>query len=135
MSERDATLCEQIKSLMFVFDDLVSAIVEQKVTGGLEVDHDVAPVRVDAERFETALAEWLDKNLPPHNAHLFGTDDLGRDVLSRIIYGARASLLVGICAVGLGALVGGILGMLAAPVVSIVLTPCASARKNVPSRL
>lgn len=45
--------------------------------------------------------------------HWLGGDTLGRDNLSRIIYGARASLLVGICAVGLGALVGGILGMLA----------------------
>jgi peptide/nickel transport system permease protein len=45
--------------------------------------------------------------------HWLGGDTLGRDNLSRIIYGARASLLIGICAVGLGALVGGILGMLA----------------------
>jgi peptide/nickel transport system permease protein len=45
--------------------------------------------------------------------HWLGGDTLGRDNLSRIIYGARASLLVGICAVGLGALVGGFLGMLA----------------------
>ncbi|OLT21829.1 hypothetical protein BJF78_33805 [Pseudonocardia sp. CNS-139] len=45
--------------------------------------------------------------------HWLGGDTLGRDTLSRVIYGARASLLVGICAVGLGALVGGTLGMLA----------------------
>ncbi|WP_051581413.1 ABC transporter permease [Pseudonocardia acaciae] len=45
--------------------------------------------------------------------HWLGGDTLGRDTLSRIIYGARASLLVGVCAVGLGAVVGGILGMLA----------------------
>ncbi|MGH3564374.1 MAG: hypothetical protein ACRDTN_22005, partial [Mycobacterium sp.] len=40
--------------------------------------------------------------------HWLGGDTLGRDNLSRIIYGARASLLVGICAVGLGAVVGGV---------------------------
>jgi peptide/nickel transport system permease protein len=45
--------------------------------------------------------------------HWLGGDTLGRDTFSRVIYGARASLLVGICAVGLGALVGGFLGMLA----------------------
>src|SRR2546430_2427042 len=45
-------------------------------------------------------------------AHWLGGDSLGRDNLARIIYGARSSLLVGICAVALGAVVGGILGML-----------------------
>jgi peptide/nickel transport system permease protein len=45
--------------------------------------------------------------------HWLGGDTLGRDTFSRVIYGARASLLVGICAVVLGALVGGTLGMVA----------------------
>src|SRR5947208_11323171 len=38
----------------------------------------------------------------PSRAHPFGTDDIGRDVLSRIIYGARISLWVGLLAVGIG---------------------------------
>jgi peptide/nickel transport system permease protein len=42
----------------------------------------------------------------PSAAHLFGTDELGRDLLSRVIYGARTSLLVGVLAVTLGSLVG-----------------------------
>lgn len=45
--------------------------------------------------------------------HWLGGDALGRDTFSRVVYGAQASLLVGICAVGLGAIVGGVLGMLA----------------------
>jgi len=46
-------------------------------------------------------------------AHLLGTDHLGRDVLSRAIYGARVSLLVGLAAVVVGGIVGASLGLLA----------------------
>jgi peptide/nickel transport system permease protein len=49
---------------------------------------------------------------PPSRAHLFGTDDIGRDVLSRIIYGARISLWVGLLAVGIGTVAGMIIGLL-----------------------
>jgi peptide/nickel transport system permease protein len=49
----------------------------------------------------------------PSRAHLFGTDLLGRDCLSRLIYGARISLLVGIVAVGIATVIGTILGSLA----------------------
>ncbi|MCL6636163.1 MAG: ABC transporter permease subunit [Peptococcaceae bacterium] len=51
--------------------------------------------------------------LPPNTEHWFGTDDLGRDVLSRIIYGARISLRVGLIAVGIALSVGMTLGSLA----------------------
>jgi peptide/nickel transport system permease protein len=47
----------------------------------------------------------------PSRAHPFGTDDIGRDVLSRIIYGARISLWVGLLAVGIGTLAGMIIGL------------------------
>ena len=50
---------------------------------------------------------------PPSRAHLFGTDDLGRDNLSRMIYGSRVSLLVGFVAVGISTFVGIILGSIA----------------------
>ena len=51
--------------------------------------------------------------MPPSGEHLLGTDPLGRDVLSRIIYGSRVSLKVGFVAVGLATLVGLIIGSLA----------------------
>ncbi len=51
--------------------------------------------------------------LPPSIAHPFGTDDLGREVFVRMLYGARISLLVGFVAVGISTLLGIILGSLA----------------------
>lgn len=50
---------------------------------------------------------------PPSKQHPLGTDQYGRDILSRIIYGSRISLAVGIIAVGLGGLIGMTLGLLA----------------------
>lgn len=51
--------------------------------------------------------------LPPSSDYWFGTDDLGRDVLSRILHGARLSLTVGISAVVLSAFFGSLLGIIA----------------------
>jgi len=47
----------------------------------------------------------------PSRAHVFGTHDIGRDVLSRIVYGSRISLWVGLLAVGIGTLTGVIIGL------------------------
>jgi peptide/nickel transport system permease protein len=55
----------------------------------------------------------IDSLTPPSLRYLLGTDDLGRDVLSRIVYGARVSLMVGAIAIGIAALVGVPLGLLA----------------------
>ncbi|MFC1591996.1 ABC transporter permease [Thermodesulfobacteriota bacterium] len=51
--------------------------------------------------------------LPPSAEHLFGTDDLGRDILSRMFWGARISLAVGFVAVGISTAIGIVLGSLA----------------------
>ena len=50
---------------------------------------------------------------PPGKKHLLGTDELGRDLLSRIIWGSRVSLKVGFVAVGIAILIGIIIGALA----------------------
>ena len=51
-------------------------------------------------------------NARPSLHHLLGTDDLGRDLLSRVIFGARVSLIVGFAAVFVGMLIGGTLGLI-----------------------
>ena len=50
--------------------------------------------------------------LAPSGDHWLGTDDLGRDVLLRMLYGARISLLVGFVAVGISTVLGILLGVL-----------------------
>lgn len=50
---------------------------------------------------------------PPSNKHPLGTDELGRDLLSRIIWGSRVSLKVGFVAVGIAIMIGIIIGALA----------------------
>jgi len=50
---------------------------------------------------------------PPDHQHRFGTDDVGRDVLARMIHGARVSLAVGLAATAISLIVGSILGALA----------------------
>ena len=57
---------------------------------------------------------YVDLNTGPSFSHLLGTDDLGRDILSRIIYGARVSLGVSFGAMFLAFFIGGIFGMYAA---------------------
>lgn len=57
---------------------------------------------------------------PPSTAHWFGTDELGRDILARVIFGARLSLLVSVsvvaCSLSLGIVLGGIAGYYGGPV-------------------
>ena len=54
-----------------------------------------------------------DSLIPPGSAHWLGTDDLGRDVLSRVMWGARVSLSVGVISVSIGLLLGTSLGLAA----------------------
>lgn len=58
-------------------------------------------------------ADPLAAQLPPSAQHWFGTDHLGRDVFSRVVHGARYSLLIGVTAVAIAVVAGSVLGLLA----------------------
>ena len=66
----------------------------------------IAPVAPELPDFVNILA-------PPAAGHPFGTDELGRDVLARIVYGARASLFVGVLSVAAAAVAGTLIGLVA----------------------
>ena len=63
--------------------------------------------------YDPAAQSWTLVRKAPTLAHWFGTDDVGRDVLSRIIYGARASLLAGVVSVTIALMIGVPLGLAA----------------------
>lgn len=66
----------------------------------------LAPYPPDALEFASIL-------VPPETSHLLGTDDLGRDVLSRVLFGARASFMVSIAGISVAFLIGSAAGIVA----------------------
>ena len=69
-----------------------------------------APVISPYDPEKTSLSEMLE---PPSAQHIMGTDELGRDLFTRILYGGRVSLSIGVMAMGLAVLVGALVGGLA----------------------
>ena len=67
----------------------------------------IAPYGIDEQNYSDVLQ-------PPSLTHLFGTDNYGRDIFSRVVYGTRISLPIGLICVFLAYLFGGMLGALAA---------------------
>jgi peptide/nickel transport system permease protein len=63
--------------------------------------------------YDPIATSWTLVRKPPSALHWFGTDDLGRDILARVIYGARASLLAGLISVTIALSIGVPLGLLA----------------------
>src|SRR5512145_1328335 len=79
---------------------VMGAIVATALFANLFATHD--PIATEAAR---TLAR-------PDADHWLGTDNLGRDIYSRIVYGARVSLIVGVASTLLGSALGGIIGLL-----------------------
>ena len=83
---------------------VAGAIVALLVVGVAIFAHVIAPHAPDEPNFELIEA-------PPSSKAWFGTDRLGRDVLSRVIYGSRISLSVALVSIGVSMLAGGALGL------------------------
>lgn len=64
-------------------------------------------------RYSYSATDFLNAKSGPSLQHLFGTDDLGRDILSRVLYGARYTLVIGILSTVLSAVLGVIMGAIA----------------------
>jgi ABC-type dipeptide/oligopeptide/nickel transport system permease subunit len=64
-------------------------------------------------RFDPASIDVVNRRQPPSSTHWFGTDQIGRDVFARVIFGSRVSLRVGIFAVVIAVVIGVVLGSIA----------------------
>jgi len=71
----------------------------------------LAPFSPDAQPFDGLSTDGAP--LPPGSEYWLGTDTLGRDLLSRLLYGARTSLVIGVVANGVAVLIGMIVGVVA----------------------
>ncbi len=79
----------------------------------------LAPILTPYDPYEQDLTQILK---PPSSEHLLGTDEAGRDVLTRIFYGARTSLIIGVVSVMISAVIGVVLGLVSAYYGGIVNT-------------
>jgi peptide/nickel transport system permease protein len=70
----------------------------------------LAPLIAPYDPLAQDLASRLE---PPSGAHWLGTDQLGRDILSRLLYGSRISLVIGVVVVGLAGIFGSFVGLIA----------------------
>lgn len=82
---------------------LVILLIEVLLLIFLPVFMDMDPVVID----KTAFSQ------PPSEKYILGTDEVGRDLFARLVYGGRTSLLIGICATAVSILIGVPLGLLA----------------------
>lgn len=93
-----------------------------------------APLIAPQDPYAITVANRL---LPPSHAHWFGTDSMREDVFSRVIYGARISMMVGFCVSVLAGVVGMLLGLYASTnkILDNILMRICDGLKSIPSML
>ncbi len=115
----------QIRELVFTARLLSrnpSAVAGFAIITGMIAMALAAPVIAPFNPIQISLGDRL---LAPGGAHWFGTDELGRDILTRVMYGARISLWIGVVVVviagGLGAVIGAVSGYLGRRVDDVIM--------------
>lgn len=115
-SELSGQAEEEAKSLPFLLDVLFRLVREKPLgTIGGAIVLVLLLVGVFADflaPFDYNEIHLMDSRVPPSSTYFFGTDELGRDLFSRIIYGARISLYVGLGVSTMGVSISVILGLL-----------------------
>lgn len=96
--------------MLYRFIDNRGSLIGAVVIGVLIVLALTAPWVAPMDPYEMSAADRLS---PPSSTHLLGTDHFGRDILSRLLYGARISFQVGFISVGIALSAGLLLGILA----------------------
>lgn len=108
--EIEAPRISEIRRITRVMFGRMVVVVGALIILGLIVTALFAPLISPYDPYETDLLAMLEQ---PSKSHLLGTDEIGRDFLSRVIYGSRVSLLVGIVAVTVAGVIGMGLGLVA----------------------
>ena len=73
----------------------------------------ISPYPPELSSFSERREAMANKDMPPSLAHPMGTDPLGRDIMTRLLYGGRISLTIGLAATAVGIVIGTIIGALA----------------------
>jgi peptide/nickel transport system permease protein len=106
---RPSALAASRRGLATAFWRQPLGIVGLLLTAGVIAVAVLGPIVVPSDPFAAAGVPLQ----APDTQHLLGTDDLGRDVLSGVVHGARVSLLVGLIAAGTSAVLGTLIGLTA----------------------
>lgn len=94
--------------------DAVAALVPRRAAAGAMAFAAIVVIALVAPLvapYPYAAQDLLARLEPPSAAHWFGTDNYGRDIFSRILWGARLSLLIGVGATAVGMAIGAVLGI------------------------
>lgn len=110
---KNQNFSDAILEIRYFFKQNKLAFLGSVIIGILLIIAIFAPFIVPYPKDIAEATHAANKFMPPSSSHLFGTDELGRDLFSRVLYGSRISLLIGIIAISISILIGIPLGLIA----------------------